>query len=83
MNEKNQQAQILCTHFHRAYERDNANCDEPEVLNFQLRLEAVEAIRAYHMGKKTLDNLLDGLQKANELFRESGWPEIKFNPNSK
>jgi hypothetical protein len=73
---------ILSTPFSRAYGREFSEFDDNDYVNQQLRVDAVNAIRAYHMGEKSLQSLLYGLEKANKLFRESGWPEIEFNPDS-
>jgi hypothetical protein len=82
MTEENKQTQILSTPFSRAYDKNQINDDdEIDVMCAQLRVNAVEAIREYRMGIKPLENLLNGLQMANKLFRESGWPEVEFNPD--
>lgn len=82
MAEENKQTQILSTPFSRAYENNEINDDDGiDVMCSKLRVTAVEAIREYRMGIKPLENLLHGLEKANTLFREHRWPEIKFNPD--
>ena len=82
MTEENKQTQILSTPFSRAYEKNQINDDdETDVMCAKLRVDAVEAIREYRIGVKPLANLLHGLQLANKLFRENGWPEVEFNPD--
>ena len=73
-------ATILYTPYHRTYERDTLKIDDTNLLCAQLRLEAVEAIRSYRAGEKPLKNLLIGLEAANSLFREYGYPIIEFDP---
>ena len=80
MTQEKTQATVLYSPYYHAYTRDTLKCDDTHTLCVQLRLEAVEAIRSYRAGEKPLKNLLIGLEAANTLLKEFGYPTIEFDP---
>jgi len=79
MTQENPQAQILYTHFNRAFERDNAYCDDSEVISYQMRLVGVELIRLIQIGKlQPREDVLQNLADINEGLQRHGKPPLEF-----
>ena len=69
MTQENRTAQILYTHYYQAYNRDNKNCDEAGVIDFQLKLLGIETIRLIRLGKlKPSEDILQSLRQTDLEF---------------
>ncbi len=79
MTSENSDSKVIATHFHRAFERDNSNCDESEVISYQLRLVGVEMIRVIQAGKLLpREDVLQTLRDVNEGLARHGKPLLDF-----